>query len=440
MVQTLKPPIGPIPAEHDFLLALQLAEGPPGQINIGIGQWKPLYEMASEADDSFGMITALQNIYSCLNSAGRSSEALLCARRLLALGGAVGDPLVVGHALNNIAWAYWVMGDAVSAFGVAREAFEHAVTLKNKPLIHPLTGPEAIRTAATELLHLIRMSRGQLRRAVADQKAALRIYRERAEPSGIVSALEGLGLVHKDLGDYVTAARYFLEGLHETEQSTFPNAQARLLARAGLLGNLAVVLTYQGDTASALAHIEEGTVICRALSDQFGLIGLLGQKGRALLRAGQVRESIDALESMLRLARDFSASSWCHAAHINLARAHLTMGARTLAAYHCEQATELAKEKHGHIDVEHYWLRAVIFHPRATVEQRDGDISRFVALAYHAVEALHDAVRGSLPEAVIARWIDAFETLLDAVFGHLPCVPLQLATSQQDTTGTLAGI
>ena len=439
MSKFLEAPIGPLPSEEDFQFTLQLSEGPPDSLSQGVGHWKQSYRLAHEAEDPRGMMVSIQNIYSGLNSAGRAGEALICARRLVSLGREVGDELVIGHALNNIAWAYWVMGDHVSAFKVATEAYAHATTLEGKPLIHPLTGPEEVRASATELLRSISQSRGQLRRSIADREAALQIYRKRRDLPRIVSSLEGLGLVFKDIGDYAAAVGYFTEALSVVETGSFPSVQAQFLTRAGLIGNLGVVLTYQGDTSSALAHIEETIKIYRALSDQFGLICALGQKGRALLRSARVSESIGTLQEMLRLAGGFNAESWCYAAHFNLARAHLAAGDRGRAAFHCEHACALAHEKLGHVDVENYWLRAVLYHPLATIGTTGGDLDRFIALAYHAVDALREAVRGSFPAVVIGRWIDAFEILLEAAFQESPSKRLSLSLPDANDAGSLDG-
>jgi tetratricopeptide (TPR) repeat protein len=423
---------GPLPSEEEFLLALQLAEGPSSTMSAGLNDWKQMYLLAREAGDPRMTATALNNIYSGLNSSGRATEALLCARRFLAVGQSTGDPLVVGHALNSIAWAYWVMGDHVAAFDVAREAVTHAATLEAKGSVHPLsafTGPHAVRSMSTDLLRSIRESRGQLRRGLADREAVLKIERERGEPQRVVGALQSLGLVYKDLGKHTAAERCLDEALRETEIASFRDERARLLARAGLLGNLGVVATHQGDTDRALVLIEEAMGIYADLSDEFGRIGGLGQKGRALLRAGRVSESIACLDEMLGLAQEFAAESWRQAAHFNLTRAHIAAGDPAAAAFHGEQAAALSREKLGHVGVDVHWLRAILFAPVAAPNAQRADPRRFVALAYYAIDAMHEEVRGSLPPVVIGRWIDEFEILIDTVFRLPPSEQLQLSVA-----------
>jgi len=426
--QSLSAIAGPMPSEEECILARQLAERPPSPMSAGLDDWKQMYRLARAGGDPRMTATALQNIYSGLNSSGRAAEALLCARWLLAVGQSTSDPLVVCHALNGIAWAYWVMGDHVAAFATAREAVTQASAIEANGFVHSLsafTGPQEVRSMATDLLRTIRQSRGQLRRALADRDAALKIDRDRGDPLRVISALENLGLVHKEFGDHAAAVKCFDEALRETETASFRDERARLLVRAGLLGNLGVVLTQQGDTNQTIALIEEGMGIYAGLSDEFGRIGGLGQKGRALLRAGRVSESISCLDEMLGLAQELGAESWRQAAHFNLTRAHITAGDLSAAAFHGEQSAALSREKLGRVGVDVHWLRAILFAPMAANAQY-GDPYRFVALAYYALDALREEVRGSLPPVIVGRWIDEFEILIDAVFGLPPSPSLQL--------------
>jgi CHAT domain-containing protein len=433
--------VGPLPSEEEFLLALQLSEGPSSPMTAGLEDWKQMYRIARECGDPRMTAVALQNIYSGLNSSGKTAEALLCARWLFAVGQRTGDPLVVGHALNDIGWAYWVMGDHVAAFDAAREAVTHAAALEASGAVQRLsafTGPHAVRSMATDLLRTIRQSRGQLRRALADREATLNIDRQRGDSLRVIGALESLGLVYGQLGDHAAALRCFDEALRETETASFPDERARLLARAGLLGNVGVVLTHQGHTDRALAFIEQEMCIYADLSDEFGRIGGLGQKGRALLRARRVSESIACLDEMLRLAQEFGADSWRQAAHFNLARAQIAAGDLSGAAFHSEQAAALSREKLGRVGVDVHWLRAILFAPMVAANAKRGDPSRFVALAYPAIDALRQEVRGSLPPVVVGRWIDEFEILIDAIFHLSPSTPLQLGVTSFGSSGSPA--
>lgn len=434
MEESFGPFAMPVTSETEFSIILQLAESPPSPMNDGLKQWKQLYELARDGSDIRGTVFALQNIFSGLTSIGRTREALVCARRLLGLGQETGDPLIVGHALNNIASAYWVMGDHVAAHHMAEVAIRHAKGLSAKPLLHPFTGPEAIRKMATDLLHSIRLSRRELRRAIADQEAMLQVHRACGDIRNVICSMEGLGLVHKDLGNNDQAVHWFEAALQETANADIPDGRTRLLMRAGLLGNLGVVLTNADNTSDALGRIEEALAIYSALSDAFGQIGALGQKGRALLQGGYVSESVDCFEVMLRLARQYDAESWQQAAHFNLARAHLTAGDLSEAAMHCERSVALAEEKLGHAGVDLHWLRAALFHPHVAM-RRSADpavyTTRFIALGYYALRALHQNVRGAMPSTVINRWFDEFEALIQAAL-HLPAtIPFRIPSDEQ---------
>jgi CHAT domain-containing protein len=419
-------------SEDEFSLILQLMESPALPVQAGLADWKLMYRMSRDCSDLSMTATALQNLFNVFASNGRATESLLCARRLFALGQEIGDSLIVGHALTDIAWANWVMGDHISALEVAQEALCFADDLGAKPLVHSFTGPEAIKKAATDLLLTIKHSRGELRRSLSDQTVMLQIYRERGDDLHVISAMESLGNVHKDLDENTVALKWFSEALQAVESAQFREPRARLITRAGLLGNMAVVLTNVGDTGKALELIEEAANIYSRLSDSFGQIGNYGQKGRALLRAGRALDAIDALQAMLRLARQYDAQSWQYAAHFNLARAYVACGNRSEAATHCDRAVALAGQKLGNIGVDLCWLRAALFHPQGAVERNDAlaDTARFIALAYYALDALHKEVRASKPSVAVKRWIDEFEAVIQAVFTLPPMEQIRFAPTQ----------
>jgi CHAT domain-containing protein/tetratricopeptide (TPR) repeat protein len=438
-------------SEADFFLTLQLCERPQNLMDEGLKDWKQIYQLARGSGDIRGITFALQNIFSGLNSNGRTPEALVCARRLLTIGHEADDLLVVSHALCNIASVYWVMGNYVSATQAAREAIRNANQLNSKPLLHQFTGPEAIKKMASDLLHSIKHARGELRGGVAHREAMLAIHQQCGDILNVISSMESLGLVHKDLGDIEEALRWFFAALQELENADIPDNRVRFIVRAGLLGNIGVVLTNKGDVKGALEHIEESLNIYSMLSDAFGQISAFGQKGRALLRAWRIAESVDCFEAMLKLARDYDSDSWQQAAHFNLARVYLIEGNRLNAAVHCEIAVLLAREKLGHIGVDLYWLRAALFHPQLEGEA-DHHVpytARFIALAYYALDALHREVRGSMPTAVIDRWIDEFEAVMQAILSLPATAPLQVPpiesigsklTSQQSIQNALDSI
>jgi CHAT domain-containing protein/tetratricopeptide (TPR) repeat protein len=420
-------------ATDEFSLSLQLLEGPPTTLNAGLSDWKQMYQMALECGDLRGVARAIQSLFSVAASTGQALEALLCARRLFTIANEMSDPLIVGHALADIAWANWVVGDHVSAEQAARETLKFAGTLNPKPLIHPFAGPEAIKNSATDLLLNLKQARGDLRRSLSDHNAMLLVHKERGDVLQAISSMEGIALVHKDLGSPEEALKWFSLALQELDRAEVPDPRAMLLTRAGLLGNIGVVLTHIGDTEEALRRIDEASHIYGQLSDNFGLIATHGQEGRALLRAGRVRESLVSLRAMLQLAQRFDSESWQQAAHFNLSRAYLASANRSDAITHCEHAFTLAREKLGKVGVDLFWLRAAMFHPLTEANTRaaaETDTKRFIALTYYAVQALHREVRGSRPMTVVERWIDDFEAVIESALLLPGMEPLSIAPMQ----------
>ena len=151
-----------------------------------------------------------------------------------------------------------------------------------------------------------------------------------------------------------------------------------------------------------------------------------------MLQAGRVADSIACLDEMLGLAQEFGAELWQQAAHFNLTRAHIAAGDPCRAAFHIEQAAALAREKLGRVNTDVHWLRAILFAPMGAANAEHWDPCRFVALAYYALDALREEVRGSLPPVVVGRWIDEFEILIGTVFRLPASAPLQLGVASVD--------
>ena len=428
----------PTISDEEFSLLLSLIENAPTPLTDGLTQWKQIYEIAKECGDGNGMARGIQSILSVLGANGRAVEGLICARRMLTVAYEIGDLLIAGHALNAIASMHWMMGDHIAAFDACKRALAFARELPPKPMIHSFLGPEAIRERATDLLFTLRHSRGQLRRAIADHAAMLDIHRRSGNSLQVVGSMESLGLVYKDLGENAEALKWFSEALQEVQTVDSSDPRVQALVRAGILGNLGVLLTTEGDAEEALKCIGQSEDIYTALSDVFGQIAVYGQKGRALLYAGSVSEALDSFEKMLRLALQYDASSWQNAAHYNLARAWLASGDRLRAAVYCDHATLVAEEKLGHAGVDMNWLRASLFHPQVPVQQANADDARFVSLAYYAFYELHQAVRGARPSVVVAKWIDDFEDVIQVALQLPPNEPLRCPAIQLASAGTVA--
>jgi len=125
-------------------------------------------------------------------------------------------------------------------------------------------GPPATRERATALIALATLERrqGDYTAAVESYEAALTIFRQLDDPSGIATALNNLGVVALDRGDYVLARKLLTEAHHHFASTD------DLPRSASALNNLGLVARRQGDLASALHLYEQSLALWKSLGDR----------------------------------------------------------------------------------------------------------------------------------------------------------------------------
>lgn len=396
-------------AAFEALLSLSSEGRDPG--------WRDMYRMAVECGDVGMAQVALANLRGGLARDGRYAETEACGRRALAWALTSGDALGMAHACVAVAAARWSAGDAAGAVAATRYALRVADLAARSASFSPgLSGLWAVRLAAHEQLLNIRMARGELRRAMADQAELLALHRQAGDPRAVAGALEGMGHIAKAMGRYAEAFEWYAKALKEIEPLE-PRLKAWL--RAGLLGNTAVALTWLGDTDGALASAREGHRLYLEMGDPIGVIAGLGQEARAHLRASAPERAVPLLENMLERADAAGVAGWRKAAHANLASALLAMGKRSAAAVHSEEAFALARHALGQPSLEDWWLRMEVCKPSeglAAAGEHPGDAALCVALAGFAVEVLQAEQRVSRPSALAERWIGEVEAVIVLAF------------------------
>lgn len=114
-------------------------------------------------------------------------------------------------------------------------------------------------------------------RARVLHEESLALYRELGDKAGMASALNNLGTISQEQGDYIRARRPLEESLALLEELGDRRGFARTLH------NLGMVVHEQGDVAQARALIEKSLALRRELGDADGM-------ARALLELGIVAE------------------------------------------------------------------------------------------------------------------------------------------------------
>jgi CHAT domain-containing protein/tetratricopeptide (TPR) repeat protein len=407
--------------------------------------WRDIYRMAVDVRDARTAQIALTNIGNCLARNGRYAEAEACSRRRMAWAIASGDTLGMGHACISVAAARWSTSNVVGAVTAAHHALRLADLAADSACYSPgFSSPATLRLAVREQLLTIRLARGELRRARAEQIELLELHRSMGDVPAVAGALEGMGHLAKAMGRYADAFEWYEKGMCEIVAL---DPSTRDWIQAGLLGNAAVALTWLGDTEGALKYAREGRTLCTKLGDPIGIIASLGQEARAHLRAQAPRAAIPLLEDMLKRSDMARVAGWRKAAHANLATAFLAQGQRAEAVAHCETAFALAEDALGNPSLEDWWLRVEVAKPTddsMVTGEPVGDASLCLALAGFAVEALQGEQKLSRPSALAERWIDEMEAIIVLAFGHEATAlkvpgPFEVAEPLQGLAAVAAG-
>jgi CHAT domain-containing protein/uncharacterized protein HemY len=178
----------------------------------------------------------------------------------------------------------------------------------------------------------------QFREALQSWEQALDIYREIGDRAGEGRALNNLGEVYRNLGDYQQAIDLYEQGL----------AIAREIGdRAGegrALGNLGSAYLSLGDYQQAIDFYEQDLAIAREIGDRAGEGRTLGNLGIAYRNLGDYQQAIDFFEQRLAIAREIGDRAGEGSALGNLGNAYLSLGDYQQAIDLYEQRLVIARE------------------------------------------------------------------------------------------------
>jgi Tfp pilus assembly protein PilF/tRNA A-37 threonylcarbamoyl transferase component Bud32/TolB-like protein len=135
-----------------------------------------------------------------------------------------------------------------------------------------------------------RLNQAIARRNLGDPKGALaiadqsrKLFAEARDPSGLASAINGMGNCRYDLGDLPGAREAYAEVLRIYREVGNKRGEA------GALGNLANVMGDQGELVPARRHAEEALALFTEIGDEAGVAEQLNNMGAAMVLAGDFR-------------------------------------------------------------------------------------------------------------------------------------------------------
>jgi predicted ATPase len=240
-----------------------------------------------------------------------------------AIRGAVATSAV---RLSAALWWFWYVRGHLTE---GRSWLEQALTQGGDP-------PQ--RATALEGAGVLAEAQGDLDRAEACYREALRTWQELDERGRIARSLDNLGNVESARGNLGQAETLHQEALALWRELDDPRGTATSLS------NLGTVALYQGQYTEAAAYYEASLPLLRELDDDYGVDAVLNNLGLAAQWQGDYPQAAALHESSLAIRRDLGDRPRTAAALVNLALDLRYLGDLPRAAMVAEEALNLQRE------------------------------------------------------------------------------------------------
>ncbi|MFH9424977.1 tetratricopeptide repeat protein [Streptomyces sp. NPDC017529] len=220
----------------------------------------------------------------CRHRLGEAQRSLELAREAAE---AVAAPVDCAMVYRMLAGTHWRLGQ----FEMAAAQLRRAVLLSGQD------NSESGRLSLARSLHTLALTlrkQGHGETAEEHHRQALELYRVLRDRSGEAAALNGLGTLHYDRGEYDEALRVCADALHLVET-------VDLRGKADVLYTLAEIHLSRSERAEALSLYRQASEIFRELEHWHDESKLLWLYADALVAAGCSREAVQALERVLVL-------------------------------------------------------------------------------------------------------------------------------------------
>ncbi len=205
---------------------------------------------------------------------------------------------IAGHAAAGQPAHAIAIAAAISGFLFARGHWDQAVALHQAALSAACqAGDRAGQAAALNELGLLQRESGDYQAATASHLQALGIYRDLGDQRGQASALDQLGMVQRETGDSFAAA-----ASHQQAIELYSGLGHRL-GQAVAVRNLGVAQIRTGDYPAAAASMKRALSIFRELGDRAGQASAINSLGVVHLHTGDYYDAAASYQQSLTIAR-----------------------------------------------------------------------------------------------------------------------------------------
>lgn len=367
-----------------------------------------LWRAAGKLDDA---TSALRNAGEILQLLGKTAEAKLAFEEALSLSKKIRNQHEEARVRNDLAYLYFITGDAAKAQPHATAALKIARTLRDRSI-----EAEALSNLGETFYH-----RGNLAQAQAYQEQSLSIWRELGNQRGQAISLIALGYYYLNLGEPAKAVKSYDEAL--------------LLARTAkdlavdTLANVAIgnFKRKVGDRQEALSAYSSAEAVAEDIGDKTSRAIATAGIGVVSLELGDYEIALDQFREAIKLF-EANGQTWGAAeAKLDLAKVQHALGQDQQALDTLNEALALFRS------LSMQRLESITLRTIGLVHSSRGDIKTALAAFQQALSLLNPG-KDQRHAAYTLNYIGkAYEDLhqTDRAHGYYQKV-LKLAKQSQD--------
>ncbi len=222
-----------------------------------------------------------------------------------------------------------------------------------KKLAVTLDYPKGI-VVALNNLGLIYADQGNYPEAIKNYLSVLKFSNNRALTQQMANTNNNIGLVYLSLKDYNNALKYLIAGLELEKKLSNQEGMA------GSYGNIGLVYAQQGDYKTALQYYEAAVTINVALNDQDWLANNYGNMGILYFNQGNFEAALEKLQAAKKIKALSGDKISMAGVNLNMGRVYIALDQADKGKKLIIQALELGKTAGAKYVVEQCYLALAI--------------------------------------------------------------------------------
>lgn len=279
-----------------------------------IASFQESYQLATQLEDTVGMIVAINNMGIAHKKKGNYFQAIKCFNEVINYGdsrNAVGT----GQALNNLGSVYYKIGDYSKAIDLFLESLEFKKSI----------GDAGGYFSTNSNIASIYYEMGEYERSVEYYEKALQSDSSMNKMLGLGSLYQGLGMAYEELDDRSKALEYYERSLEVSKKMGNRIVEGNALYHIGSLHNA------NENTQKGLITLEEAVVFFEKIDSPIEAVKVKTLLAEAFYKLGDYYKAIEISSEALKVAEMFGLKKHIAASSWIIYRSNLALGEHEIA-------------------------------------------------------------------------------------------------------------